>query len=795
MKLQGKILIPIILLIILLLGTSTFLAQYESSAALRGVLENNLKGEVNALARATDQVIKSSLENSMRIAQSPTVTSEVAKGLDDPQALKALREELVRMNSTYPFFTLIEFVDTKGNVLAATDDKLVGTNVAGYEYFKKAREGTAAVSDIFLHPVLESTFMGFGCPVYIGGEIRGVISGGLNVDEYFEMTVKPVKIAKTGRAFVVNSKGEIVVHADKSRLFRSDLASSSELRRAASSSTPMMIEYVAADKSRSIGYAAHSTLSHMTIVAAVGADEVFAPINELMRLAVILMVGGVLVGIVLVYLLVRPIVRSLLQSVNYAKDIANGKLDGTLNVFRKDELGNLVDSLQAIPKVLSSIVADYADLRRSVASGNAAATADASKYTGDFSLLVEGTNSILKQYQRIIQSLASPLFLLDVNQRITYMNDAAIAIAGENCIGKTCRESVNREDDGSPTCALTKAVQTLKPANSETVAHPRGKLLEISYSSIPFVDNKGNLEFVLLFITDITSLKEKQRIILNVAEQATSISDRVAIASEELSAQVVQISQRTDTQRDRVTSIAAAMEEMNSTVLEVARNAGEAREKAESTRMKADEGSELVKQVIAAVVKVNSLAIELQSNMKELGGQAESIGSVMNVISDIADQTNLLALNAAIEAARAGEAGRGFAVVADEVRKLAEKTMGATSEVGSSIHGIQATASNNIRSVTATTEVVREATSLAETSGQALGEIVEFAVTTSELISSIATAAEEQSATSEEITFSVEEINSIASETASGMSESASAIQVLSELTQDLKGQLDKLHG
>ena len=235
------------------------------------------------------------------------------------------------------------------------------------------------------------------------------------------------------------------------------------------------------------------------------------------------------------------------------------------------------------------------------------------------------------------------------------------------------------------------------------------------------------------------------------------------------------------------------MEEMNAAVLEVARNAGEASEQANETRQKAEHGVNMVNRVIEAIRTVNTVASELEGDMQELGSQAEAIGGVMNVISDIADQTNLLALNAAIEAARAGEAGRGFAVVADEVRKLAEKTMSATTEVGSSIQGIQQSTTSNIARVAAAGKSVNEATELAGTSGTALQEILDLVARNSALIAGIATAAEEQSATSEEINNSVEEVNRIAGETASGMIESASAVQELSNMAQQLRTLLDRL--
>jgi methyl-accepting chemotaxis protein len=232
---------------------------------------------------------------------------------------------------------------------------------------------------------------------------------------------------------------------------------------------------------------------------------------------------------------------------------------------------------------------------------------------------------------------------------------------------------------------------------------------------------------------------------------------------------------------------AAAMEEMTATVFEVAKNASRAADTAEKAKQQAQAGSGVVSRVVGGIQEVQHSALELKTNMTVLGKQAEGIGQVMNVISDIADQTNLLALNAAIEAARAGEAGRGFAVVADEVRKLAEKTMSATKEVGDAIRGIQDGTRKNITSVEQAVEQISSATGLANDSGAALREIVSLVDLTTDQVRSIATASEQQSAASEEINRSIEDVSRISSETSEAMRQSAQAVSEMAHQSQVLK--------
>ncbi len=287
------------------------------------------------------------------------------------------------------------------------------------------------------------------------------------------------------------------------------------------------------------------------------------------------------------------------------------------------------------------------------------------------------------------------------------------------------------------------------------------------------------------------SAKEKalagQKAILHAAENIEAVSARLGEAAAQLSDQVEQLSGSTERQRERISVSVSSMDEMSRTVYGVAQNAGDAAKGADVAKNEAQGGALIVKDSIAAIDTVQTNTGDLRREMDELGKQADAIGAIMNVISDIADQTNLLALNAAIEAARAGEAGRGFAVVADEVRKLAEKTMSATGEVGSAIRGIQERTQKSIQALTVTTANLENATELVNNSGTSLSAIVQETVRMSEQIADIAAAAEEQSVSSKEIGNSLTDVMSNAESVAAITRESAAAVVGLSRQAQELQ--------
>ena len=287
--------------------------------------------------------------------------------------------------------------------------------------------------------------------------------------------------------------------------------------------------------------------------------------------------------------------------------------------------------------------------------------------------------------------------------------------------------------------------------------------------------------------------RAKREGMLAAAESLTEVAEHMSAAAMLLAQQIDESSQGAATQKHRVAETAVAMEEMNATVLEVARNASATAEMSGSAKQKALEGSTVVNKVVDAIEKIRVQSTSLKEEMSALGKQADDIGQIMNVISDIADQTNLLALNAAIEAARAGEAGRGFAVVADEVRKLAEKTMQATKQVGEAITGIQQGAYRSMASVDNSVKTVIETTDLANNSGDALKEIVRLVETASDQVHSIATASEEQSAASEEITQGMEQISLVSDSLSETMAQSSQAVGDVSIQAQTIQRIIEEM--
>lgn len=264
------------------------------------------------------------------------------------------------------------------------------------------------------------------------------------------------------------------------------------------------------------------------------------------------------------------------------------------------------------------------------------------------------------------------------------------------------------------------------------------------------------------------------------------VTETISLNSEKLNASSTQIANNAQEQSSQTTQAATAMEELSSSFLDVAQNTTEAAKSSREATELATQGGNVVTEAIEGMNKISSSVNESAQKIEELGTRSVQIGDIIKVINDIASQTNLLALNAAIEAARAGEQGRGFAVVADEVRKLAERTATATNEISEMIQGFQEDIQKTVASMQTGTIEVESGVELSNHAGESLNQIVESARSVTAMVEQIATAVEEQSSTGEVVASNVESVAGLTHQTAENSEASSRTTQELNNLVIEL---------
>ncbi|MCJ2165556.1 MULTISPECIES: methyl-accepting chemotaxis protein [unclassified Pseudodesulfovibrio] len=482
--------------------------------------------------------------------------------------------------------------------------------------------------------------------------------------------------------------------------------------------------------------------------------------QSLLIMAGIIVVAGILGATLGSIILVRTLIKPLRKLSNFTHEVARGNYDTTIEYLPKDAISEAIEAVKSM--------------------------------TGEL-------KTKLGLAQGLLSGLTQPCVVVDTNEIITFLNQPELDLLQiddppSKFIGMHMAQFIYG-DKNKPTMLgecmrKDKVVVAQVTEGKGRKGRPYHLLVDIS----PIKDLDGRIVGAFTILTETTQIKQSEaealhqhKIIVDAAKEAEAIAEQLDTASTTLSQQVDEASHGSEIQRDRAGETATAMEEMNATVLEVARNASDASVNADQMRDLAEEGASLVNQVVEAIQGVGRQSEALKTSMAVLDQQTKDIGAIMQVIDDIADQTNLLALNAAIEAARAGEAGRGFAVVADEVRKLAEKTMTATKEVDEAIQAIRTGTHENVTATESAVSSIQKSTELANEAGKFIENIHKSVIMAADQVRSIATAAEEQSATSEEVARATEEINTISSETAHAMTEARADLDALSTLAASLK--------
>jgi len=502
------------------------------------------------------------------------------------------------------------------------------------------------------------------------------------------------------------------------------------------------------------------------------------------------------------------VINPIKVAAEYMNNICMGNIPEPINEEYKGDFNNIKTSINELIRTVNRILVSIKRISGNIQNGDLSDRSKSHHFVGEWRTLLEEVNAIIEALVVQVKFMAQNINDIskgNIPEQITseYKGDYNDIKNNLNICFTSIKALIDDMDSLSHSAAegrLSDRADALKhQGDFRKIVDGVNKTIEAIIA--PVKEGVAALEKMAQgdMTTRITSdyqgdhqlIKNSINTVCESLSRAlgdvTEAISATASASSQISSSTEEMAMGASTQTQQTTEVASGVEQMTKTILDNTKNASFAADTARLAGEKAIEGGKVVKETISGMQRIEDVVLKSAKTVQLLGESSEQIGEIAQVIDDIADQTNLLALNAAIEAARAGEQGRGFAVVADEVRKLAERTTKATKEIAETIKRIQKDTLLAVESMDEGTAEVGKGKELAIKAGEALNEIVDESKRVVDLVNQVAAASEEQSASAEIISKNIEAINTVTQESAGGTQQIAHAAEDLNRLTLNLE--------